>query len=56
MNPSKIIINITHAAIIASMAYFSTHPDSSYLWLSPGIVWLAQCMDPPSITVSKPNV
>jgi hypothetical protein len=56
MNTQKVVGNITHALIIASMSYLATHPDSSWLWLAPGIGWLAQCMDPPSITVGKPNV
>jgi hypothetical protein len=56
MNMPKALGNVAHAAIIASLSYFATHPDSSYLWLTPGLAWLGQCLDPPSITVGKPNV
>jgi len=51
MNGGKVIENLTHASIIASMAYFATHPDSPYLWLVPAISWLGQCMDAPDITM-----
>jgi hypothetical protein len=54
MNGGKVVENLTHAAIIGSMAYFSTHPESSYLWLVPAISWLGQCMDAPSMTIQKP--
>jgi hypothetical protein len=53
MNGEKILKNLTHATIIATMSYFTTHPESSYLWLMPGITWLAQCMSPPDVTVGK---
>lgn len=51
MNGGKVVENLAHAAIMGSMAYLATHPDSAYLWLIPAISWLGQCMDAPDITL-----
>ena len=53
MNTDKVVKNVTHALIIGSISYFTTHPDSSLIWLMPGITWLAQCMNPPDVTTGK---